>query len=329
MSQPTDMTISNQLMPQARTELNAILAALLSLNAGGSAPSYKVDHCLWLDISETPWVLKIWDGNDWIPFIEFSATSNKVNFINMTGGDARSEAANIAQIQDGDFNWLGTITGATNTLSASLSPAITAYKAGMEVWGIAAGAPTGAATLALNGLSAKAVQNRGAALIGNEWKSGDLVGFRYDGTQFQIINPAVLDENDMASNSALRPPSQKSVKAFVDGKASEFRRIPQKIKNEDYTLVLADGGGHIYRAQADTTARTWTIPANSAVAFSIGTAVTLVNDGGSEDVTIAITDDTLVDGDGNTGSRTLAPNGIATILKVTATRWKISGTGLS
>lgn len=192
MSQPTDMTISNQLMPQARTELNAILAALLSLNAGGSAPSYKVDHTPWLDISETPWVLKLWDGNDWIPFIEFNATANKVNFVNIAGGDARTEAANIGQIQDGDFNWLGTITGATNTLTATLTPAITAYKAGMCVWGIAAGSPTGAATLALNSLSAKAVQNKASALKGGEWKSGELVGFVYDGTQWQLIDTSVI-----------------------------------------------------------------------------------------------------------------------------------------
>jgi hypothetical protein len=47
-------------------------------------------------------------------------------------------------------------------------------------------------------------------------------------------------------------------------------------------------------------------------------------------VTIAITTDTMtLMGAGTTGSRTLAENGIATALKITATTWVISGTGLT
>jgi hypothetical protein len=34
-------------------------------------------------------------------------------------------------------------------------------------------------------------------------------------------------------------------------------------------------------------------------------------------------------GDGSTGSRTLAANGIATAVKVTSTEWLINGTGLT
>jgi hypothetical protein len=47
-------------------------------------------------------------------------------------------------------------------------------------------------------------------------------------------------------------------------------------------------------------------------------------------MTIAITTDTMrLAGAGTTGSRTLAANGIATCLKLTATEWIISGTGLT
>ena len=47
-------------------------------------------------------------------------------------------------------------------------------------------------------------------------------------------------------------------------------------------------------------------------------------------ITIAITTDTMrLAGPGTTGSRTLAANGVATALKVTATDWIISGTGLT
>ncbi len=47
-------------------------------------------------------------------------------------------------------------------------------------------------------------------------------------------------------------------------------------------------------------------------------------------ITIAITSDTLVfAGDGTIGSRTLAASGMATAVKITSTRWIISGSGLT
>lgn len=106
--------------------------------------------------------------------------------------------------------------------------------------------------------------------------------------------------------------------------------IPQNSKSAAYTLVAADAGYHIFHPSADTTARTWTIPANSAVAFAIGTAITFINQNGAGAITIAITTDTMrLAGAGTTGNRTLAANGVATAIKVTATEWIISGTGLT
>jgi hypothetical protein len=108
-------------------------------------------------------------------------------------------------------------------------------------------------------------------------------------------------------------------------------RILQNSQSAAYTLVLTDAGKHIYHPSADTTARIWTIPANASVAFPIGTAVTFDNDFGAGAITIAITSDTLVlvGPVGSTGSRTLAAGGQATAIKVTSTRWRISGTGLT
>lgn len=109
-----------------------------------------------------------------------------------------------------------------------------------------------------------------------------------------------------------------------------FRNIPQNSQSAAYTLVLTDSGEQIFHPSADTTARTFTIPANSSVAFPIGTAVTFINQNGAGIVTIAITSDTMrLAGAGTTGSRTLAANGIATCVKITSTEWIISGTGLT
>lgn len=110
---------------------------------------------------------------------------------------------------------------------------------------------------------------------------------------------------------------------------AQIRQIEQNSQSSAYTLVLADAGKHLLHPSADTTARIFTIPANSSVAFPIGTAITFVNQNAAGVITIAITTDTMrLAGAGTTGSRTLAANGIATALKITATEWIISGTGL-
>jgi hypothetical protein len=116
----------------------------------------------------------------------------------------------------------------------------------------------------------------------------------------------------------------------VDGTdAVGFRNIPQNSQSAAYTLVLADAGKHIFHPVGDNNARTFTIPANSSVAYPIGTALTFINMAVAN-VTIAITTDTLtLSPAGTTGSRTLATNGSATCIKITSTSWLISGSGLT
>jgi hypothetical protein len=102
--------------------------------------------------------------------------------------------------------------------------------------------------------------------------------------------------------------------------------MPQTSTSVSYTLVLGDAGKHIY---VTVTGRTITVPANSSVAFPIGTTITVVNPG-SVSTSIAITTDTMyLAGAGTTGTRTLAAFGVATLLKLTSTTWIISGNGLT
>jgi hypothetical protein len=106
--------------------------------------------------------------------------------------------------------------------------------------------------------------------------------------------------------------------------------MPQNSQSAAYTLVLADAGKHILHPSADTTARIFTIPANSSVAFPIGTMVTFINQNSGGVITLSITTDTLrLAGTGTTGNRTLAANGVATAIKLTSTEWIVSGTGLT
>jgi len=105
--------------------------------------------------------------------------------------------------------------------------------------------------------------------------------------------------------------------------------IPENSQSANYTLIASDAGKFIYHPASDANARTFTIPANASVAFSVGTVVSFVNLSANA-LTIAIATDTMyLAGPGTTGSRTLAQYGCCTALKTDATAWIISGTGLT
>jgi hypothetical protein len=111
---------------------------------------------------------------------------------------------------------------------------------------------------------------------------------------------------------------------------SNTPQLAQNIQSANYTLVGNDAGKHILHPSSDTTARTFTIPANSAVDFPIGTVVTFVNQASAGVLSISITTDTMrLSPGGTTGTRTLAANGVATAIKLTSTEWIIYGAGLT
>ena len=99
-----------------------------------------------------------------------------------------------------------------------------------------------------------------------------------------------------------------------------FRGLPQNSQTSGYTLALSDAGKHI-----STTTGGVIIPANSSIAFPVGTAIVIFNNSGSSQ-TISITTDTLrLAGTATTGSRTLLQYGLATCVKVASTTWVVSG----
>jgi hypothetical protein len=115
----------------------------------------------------------------------------------------------------------------------------------------------------------------------------------------------------------------------VDGTNSVgYLNIPQNAQTGSYTTVLGDAGKHIYHASG-AGAATYTIAANSSVAYPIGTVISFVNLS-TTSISIAITTDTLYLGNlGTTGTRTLAQYGVANALKITSTAWIITGTALT
>lgn len=106
-----------------------------------------------------------------------------------------------------------------------------------------------------------------------------------------------------------------------------YAGIPQNFQSgSTYPVVLSDANKHIFGNFSGT--KTFTLPANSSIAFPIGTAITFV--AGNGVMNIAITTDLMIlAGTASTGTRALASNGVATAIKITSTIWIISGTGLT
>lgn len=106
-------------------------------------------------------------------------------FTGMAAGSASTDSATVGQTQSGAPVLIGSISG-TNTITGSLSPAISAYASGQAFRFIPANANTGAATININALGAKTIQAGGDALIGGELAANTVVTIVYDGTYFQL-----------------------------------------------------------------------------------------------------------------------------------------------
>lgn len=93
----------------------------------------------------------------------------------------------------------------------------------------------------------------------------------------------------------------------------------------NYTIVAADAGKQIYSSAN----RTITIDSNANLALPIGTTIIFIS-GFGVTTTIGITSDLMyLAVNGSTGTRTIAPLGIATAIKIASTTWIINGNGLS
>jgi hypothetical protein len=161
------------------------------------------------------------------------------------------------------------------------------------------------------------ITSRGTGSLLLETQEAGAIGFNTAGTSRMTI--------DGSGNTTINAIADATTTTAARG--AGYMGVPQSAAatTGSYTIVAADAGEHIY----STATRTVTIPANASVALPVGTAITFIAATGAT-VTIAITSDTLLlAGAGTTGSRTLAPFGMATAIKITSTSWIISGNGLS
>lgn len=153
------------------------------------------------------------------------------------------------------------------------------------------------------------------------------------------VSSAATNWNDTGTYARLYQITTASgvVTAVQDHRAGLFgvhgMALPQRRQVSVSTaasFALADMNATWLHPSADTTARTWTIPANGSVAFPVDAQLELINQNGAGAITVAITTDTMrLASAGTTGSRTLAANGVAWARKIAATEWLIWGFGLT
>ena len=107
-------------------------------------------------------------------------------FTGLGVGSAATDSANISQVQS-SFGTFLTVSG-TNTITATVSPSLTAYAVGQLFNFLAAATNTGAVTINISSLGAKSIVKSGTtALAAGDLVSGALYQIIYDGTNFQII----------------------------------------------------------------------------------------------------------------------------------------------
>ena len=98
-----------------------------------------------------------------------------------------TDAVQYAQIQS-NTDKLVTVSG-TDTLTGSVTPALTAYAAGNLFSFVVANTNTGAVTINIDGVGSKSITRTGStALVAGDMVAGQVVLIEYDGTRFQLLN---------------------------------------------------------------------------------------------------------------------------------------------
>jgi hypothetical protein len=106
---------------------------------------------------------------------------------NLGAGTVASDAARLDQVQGGAATFI-TVAG-TDTLTGTTTPALAAYATGNQFSFVVANTNTGAVTLNVDGIGAKAITRTGTtALVAGDMVAGQAVEIIYDGTRFQLVN---------------------------------------------------------------------------------------------------------------------------------------------
>ncbi len=102
------------------------------------------------------------------------------------------DSGSLNDFNTATYNLLSTVAG-TNTITATGPLSFSAYGSGKDFEFIPAVTNTGAVTININGLGARAITKYGStALVAGDLVAGSVAKILDDGTRFQLINPQTL-----------------------------------------------------------------------------------------------------------------------------------------
>ena len=110
-----------------------------------------------------------------------------------------------------------------------------------------------------------------------------------------------------------------------------YKNVPQIAMPSDAAQTIdpvSSSGHHFYKTLTGAVALT--VPDNTAAPCPIGTAITIINDSSSGNITLTQSSGVTIQLGGTltTGNRTIGPGGVATVLKVSANKWIATGVGV-
>lgn len=176
----------------------------------------------------------------------------------------------VASASDVIYRWAGTAGGTGNALTLTPSVAATSYQTGVRYAFLASNNNSGAATVNVSGLGAKAIKRKdGTDVSAGEIAAGSMYSMTYDGTNFRVHELA--DSTLVSGQTADTDPDQRldylltyDTSAGSMKKALMYLVSEPKVRTEtdNYTATINDG---IILMNASAS-KTVTLPAASTAA---------------------------------------------------------------
>lgn len=175
---------------------------------------------------------------------------------------ARNQYATAAQVQDGNLTLISAVSG-TDTITGSISPAISAYANGVFLTLIPVNNNTGAVTLSLNGLAARpVVKFNSVPLVAGDLLTGVPATLVYNGTSFYLENPQVVatdvarlsQANNFTSNntfSVAGSASAPTVRLSSSQPLLEMNNTSAPVDNRSWLNYVTTGGSWVLASDND------------------------------------------------------------------------------